>query len=38
MQQLASLSFERIVHEFARWRAVPEQAIAGPGMVVGPGV
>jgi hypothetical protein len=24
MRQTADLSFERIVHEFARWRAVPE--------------
>jgi len=25
MHQSANLSFERVVHEFARWRAVPEQ-------------
>jgi hypothetical protein len=24
MRQTADLSFERIVHEFARWRAVPQ--------------
>ena len=24
MHQPANLSFERVVHEFARWRAVPE--------------
>jgi hypothetical protein len=25
MHQAANVQFERIVHEFARWRAVPEQ-------------
>ena len=25
MYQPANLSFERVVHEFARWRAVPQQ-------------
>ena len=26
MHQAAAVTFERVVHEFARWRAVPEKA------------
>ena len=37
MRQTADLSFERIVHEFARWRAVPEhERSAAPAWWWGP--
>jgi hypothetical protein len=37
MHQPANLSFERVVHEFARWRAVPErQRSAAPAWWWGP--
>jgi hypothetical protein len=37
MNQMADLSLERIVHEFARWRAVPEhERSAAPAWWWGP--
>ena len=39
MHQAANVAFERIVHEFAEWRAVPEdERSPAPAWWWGPGV